>query len=151
MFEPRIQEQGEKDRLAWQAQQERSRMQNAAQQTGGKRAAIEGGKETPTFKRRKGPEGSQVEVLTLEDSEEESENIVGVNISSKKTASSNRGSQSQAAAGQKSRLNSLPSVSNSTQTQTPAALARLKSLPITVVGEVALSGTDSEDDVQVNF
>ena len=103
-----------------------------AQKTGSKRAAGEV-RELPTVKRRKGAEGSQVEVLTLEDSEEEREDAVGVNSSQAQT-----------------RLNSLPSI-NSTQTQTPAALARLKSLPITVVGEVALSGTDSEDDVQVNF
>ena len=128
MFEPRIQEQGEKDRLAWLAQQ--ARMQ--AQKTGGKRAAGEGVRETPTAKRKKEGEGSQVEVLTLEDSEEEREDAVGVN-------SSQAGHQT-----------ILPLI-NSTQTQTPAALARLKSLPITVVGEVALSGTDSdEDDIQVN-
>ena len=133
VFEPRIQEQGEKDRLAWLAQQERSKMQ--AQKTGNKRAAGEG-REMPTFKRRKGVEGSQVEVLTLEDSEEEREDAIGDN-------------SSQSKAGNQARLDSLPSI-NSTQTQTPAALARLKSLPITVVGEVALSGTDSEDDVQVN-
>ena len=137
MFEPRIQEQGEKDRLAWLAQQERSKMQQA-QKTGSKRGAGEG-RELPTVKRRKGAEGSQVEVLTLEDSEEEREDVVGVNSS-----------QAQAGHQSQTRLNSLPSI-NSTQTQTPAALARLKSLPITVVGEVALSGTDSEDDVQVNF
>ena len=78
-----------------------------------------------------------MEVLTLEDSEEEREDAVGVNSSEAQA-----GHQSQ------TRLNSLPST---TQTQTPAALARLKSLPITVVGEVALSGTDSEeDDVQVD-
>ena len=106
-----------------------------AQKTGSKRAAGEG-RETPTFKRRKGVEGSQVEVLTLEDSEEEREDAIGDNLSQSK-------------AGNQARLDSLPSI-NSTQTQTPAALARLKSLPITVVGEVALSGTDSEDDVQVN-
>ena len=34
--------------------------------------------------------------------------------------------------------------------ETPAAIDRLKSLPITVVGEVELSGTDSDDDIQVN-
>ena len=108
-----------------------------AQKTGSKRAADEG-RETPTVKRRKGEEGSQVEVLTLEDSEEESDSIPKRNLST-----------NQSQAGHQTRLNSLPFI-NSTQTQTPAALARLKSLPITVVGEVALSGTDSEDDVQVN-
>merc|ERR550532_3391441 len=64
VFEPRIQEQGEKDRLAWLAQQERSKMQQA-QKTGSKRTAGEG-REMPTVKRRKGAEGSQVEVLTLD-------------------------------------------------------------------------------------
>ena len=132
MFEPRIQEQGEKDKVAWLAQQ--ARMQ--AQKTGGKRAAGEGVRETPTAKRKKEVEGNQVEVLMLEDSEEEREDAVGVNSSE----------QSQAG-----HQTILPLI-NSTQTQTPAALARLKSLPITVVGEVALSGTDSdEDDIQVRI
>ena len=136
MFEPRIQEQGEKDRLAWLAQQERSKMQQA-QKTAGKRTASDG-REMPTVKRRKEAEGSQVEVLTLEDSEEEREDPVDANPS-----------QAQAGHQSQTRLTSLPSIS-STQTETPV-LARLKSLPITVVGEVALSGTDSEeDDVQVN-
>ena len=45
--------------------------------------------------------------------------------------------------------NETPAALNSIET--PAAIDRLKSLPITVVGEVELSGTDSDDDIQVNI
>ena len=52
-----------------------------------------------------------------------------------------------------SNTNKTPSeIPGSTKSiETPAAIDRLKSLPITVVGEVELSGTDSDDDIQVNI
>ena len=155
VFEPRIQELGEKDRLAWQAQaqaqqeknqawqaqQERSNMQSEHTAVVSKRPAIEfEGRETPHSKRRKETEEeSQVEEITLEDSDEEQDKAVRVNAATREPGPS-QGHQ----AGHQSS-------SNTCLTQTPAALARLKSLPITVVGEVALSasGTDSEDDIQV--
>ena len=155
VFEPRIQELGEKDRLAWQAQaqaqqeknqawqaqQERSNMQSEHTAVVSKRPAIEfDGREKPHSKRRK-EEESQVEEITLEDSDEEQDKAVRVNAATREPGPS-QGHQ----AGHHSSSNTCL-----TQTQTPAALARLKSLPITVVGEVALStsGTDSEDDIQV--
>ena len=157
VFEPRIQELGEKDRLAWQAQaqaqqeknqawqaqQERSNMQSEHTAVVSKRPAIEfDGRETPHSKRRKETEEeSQVEEITLEDSDEEQDKAVRVNAATREPGPS-QGHQP----GHQSSSNTCL-----TQTQTPAALARLKSLPITVVGEVALSasGTDSEDDIQV--
>ena len=108
-----------------------------------KRPAIEfDGRETPHSKRRK-EEESQVEEITLEDSDEEQDKAVRVNAATREPGPS-QGLRHQAC--QHSSSNTCL-----TQTQTPAALARLKSLPITVVGEVALSasGTDSEDDIQV--
>ena len=108
-----------------------------------KRPAIEfDGREAPNSKRRKeAEEESQVEEITLEDSDEEQDKAVRVNAATREPGPS-QGHQ----AGHQSSSNTCL-----TQTQTPAALARLKSLPITVVGEVALSasGTDSEDDIQV--
>ena len=82
-----------------------------------------------------------MEEITLEDSDEEQDKAVRVNAATREPGPS-QGHQ----AGHRSSSNKCL-----TQTQTPAALARLKSLPITVVGEVALSasGTDSEDDIQV--
>ena len=108
-----------------------------------KRPAIEfDGREAPNSKRRK-EEESQVEEITLEDSDEEQDKAVRVNAATREPGPS-QGPRHQA--GHHSSSNTCL-----TQTQTPAALARLKSLPITVVGEVALSasGTDSEDDIQV--
>jgi hypothetical protein len=99
IFEPTIQEQGERDLAVWQRQQSVLRAKRAAEGAVG-----------PPGKRTRGPRG---EVLPVESSEEEG-------------------------AGE-------------------AALARLRALPITVVGqagagpgkEVELSGSESEDDVQV--
>ena len=80
-----------------------------------------------------------MEEITLEDSDEEQDKAVRVNAAAREPGPS-QGHQP-----------GHQSSSNTCLTQTPAALARLKSLPITVVGEVALSasGTDSEDDIQV--
>ena len=153
IFEPGVQEQGEKDKLAFLAQQERNKRQQSSQQMSNKRRTV-GEREMSSSKRQKGPEeaggpSQRVEVLTLEDSDEEQDKMI-----SGRENTSRPQAQLPATIGHTSlsNTNTSPSeIPGSTKSiETPAAIDRLKSLPITVVGEVELSGTDSDDDIQVN-
>ena len=90
-----------------------------------------------------------MEVLTLEDSDDERDNTISgrENISRPQrqlpaTIRHTSGSNTNTSPSE------IPAATKSIET--PAAIDRLKSLPITVVGEVELSGTDSDDDIQVN-
>ena len=90
-----------------------------------------------------------MEVLTLEDSDEEQDKMI-----SGRENTSRPQTQLPAAIRHTSVSNTNTSPSETPAAtksiETPAAIDRLKSLPITVVGEVELSGTDSDDDIQVN-
>ena len=151
IFEPGVQEQGEKDKLAFLAQQERNKRQQTSQQMSNKRRTI-GERETPGSKRQKGPEesgGRRVEVLTLEDSDEEPDKMISGRENTSRPQTQLPATIRHTAG---SKTNTTPSVipAATKSIETPAAIDRLKSLPITVVGEVELSGTDSDEDIQVN-
>ena len=151
IFEPGVQEQGEKDKLTFLAQQERNKRQQSTQQMSNKRRTI-GERETPSSKRQKGPEesgGRRVEVLTLEDSDEEPDKMIsGRENTSRPETQLPATIRHTSVSNTNTSQSEIPAATKSVET--PAAIDRLKSLPITVVGEVELSGTDSDDDIQVN-
>ena len=90
-----------------------------------------------------------MEVLTLEDSDEEPDKMISERENTSRSQTQLH-TTIRHTTGSNTNLtpNETPAALNSIET--PAAIDRLKSLPITVVGEVELSGTDSDDDIQVN-
>ena len=91
-----------------------------------------------------------MEVLTLEDSDEEPDKMIsGRENTSRPQTQLPATIRHTAGSNTNKSPSEIPAATKSVET--PAAIDRLKSLPITVVGEVELSGTDSDDDIQVNL
>ena len=92
-----------------------------------------------------------MEVLTLEDSDEERDNMISGRENTSRPETQLPATIRHTAGSSNTNTTQSEIPGSTKSIETPAAIDRLKSLPITVVGEVELSGTDSDDDIQVNI